>query len=179
MSLVSQTEKKMRKAIEVLHHDFQKIRAGRASPALLEDLMVDYYGAPTPLKQLATILTEDARTLSVQVWDKGAHADVEKTIRTSDLGLNPVDNGGVLRVPLPVMTEENRKNYQKRARQGAEHARIAVRNCRRDAMHHLKDEAEGEDHEHQLADEIQKATDRVIAEIDKLLAEKEQDLAHI
>ena len=179
MPLAQQAEQKMRKAIDVLRHDFQKIRAGRASPSLLEDIVVDYYGTPTPLKQLATILSEDARTLSIQVWDKGVHANVEKAIRTSDLGLNPVDSGTLLRIPLPAMTEESRKNYQKKARQDAENARIAVRNCRRDAMHHIKEEAEGEDHEHQLADEIQKVTDKVIAEIDKLLEDKEKDLAHI
>ncbi|MTI13401.1 ribosome recycling factor [Sansalvadorimonas verongulae] len=179
----SDAETRMGKSLESLQHAFAKIRTGRAHPSLLEGVKVNYYGSDTPLSQVANISAEDARTLAIRVWERNLVPDVERAILTSDLGLNPSTAGEVIRVPLPPLTEETRKGYTRQARQEAEGARVAIRNIRRDAIGDLKDlekEKEiSEDDERRGADEIQKITDRFIADVEKLLAEKEKDLMAI
>lgn len=171
---------KMDKTVETLKVDLQKIRTGRANTGLLDHLHVEYYGNPTPLNQVANVSVLDARTLGVAPWEKNMVAVVEKAIRDSDLGLNPAAMGDVIRVPMPPLTEERRKDLIKVVRREAENARVAVRNVRRDAIHELKEmlkaKTVSEDDEHRAQDEIQKLTDRHIAEIDKALAAKEADL---
>ncbi|MFC3117278.1 ribosome recycling factor [Cellvibrio fontiphilus] len=173
-------EARMKKAIEALGNNFNKIRTGRAHPSLLDGIMVDYYGSPTPLSQVANINIEDARTLSVSPWERNLVPAIEKAIMKSDLGLNPSTNNGLIRIPLPMLTEETRKNFIKQARAEAENGRVAVRNVRRDVLGDikalLKDKAIGEDDERRAQDDIQKITDKYIAEVDKALAAKEVDL---
>lgn len=173
-------EARMKKAIEVLGNNFNKIRTGRAHPSLLDGIMVSYYGTPTPLSQVGNINVEDARTLSVSPWERNLVPEIEKAIMKSDLGLNPSTNGGLIRIPLPMLTEETRKNFIKQARAEAENGRVAVRNVRRDVLGDvktlLKDKAIGEDDERRAQDEIQKITDKYVAEVDKALAAKEVDL---
>lgn len=173
-------EARMKKAIESLGNNFNRIRTGRAHPSLLDGIMVNYYGTDTPLSQVANINIEDARTLSVSPWERNLVPEIEKAIMKSDLGLNPSTNGGLIRIPLPMLTEETRKTFIKQARAEAEHARVAVRNVRRDVLADvkalLKDKAIGEDEERKGQDEIQKITDKFIAEVDKALAAKEVDL---
>ena len=177
------TETRMGKSIESLHHAFAKIRTGRAHPSLLENISVSYYGADTPLSQVANITAEDARTLAIRVWERSLVPDVERAILKSDLGLNPSTAGEVIRVPLPMLTEETRKGYTRQARQEAENARVAIRNIRRDALADLKElekEKEiSEDEERRGQDDIQKITDRFIAEVETALAAKEKDLMAI
>lgn len=176
-------EDRMRKSVEVLGQNFNKIRTGRAHPSLLDGLMVSYYGNPTPLSQVANINVLDARTLSLSPWEKNMVPEIEKAIMKSDLGLNPVTTGELIRVPMPALTEESRKGYIKQARNEAENARISVRNIRRDALSHLKDlqkEKEiSEDDERRAQDDVQKLTDKYVAEVDKSLAVKEKDLMEI
>lgn len=171
---------RMKKSLESLEHAFAKIRTGRAHPSILDSVMVSYYGADTPLRQVANVVAEDARTLALTVFDKSMIQAVEKAIMTSDLGLNPATAGTTIRVPMPALTEETRKGYTKQARAEAENARVAVRNIRRDALAQLKDlvkEKEiSEDDERRAADEVQKLTDKAIAEVDKALEAKEADL---
>nr|WP_324259448.1 ribosome recycling factor [Cellvibrio fontiphilus] len=173
-------EARMKKAIEALGNNFNKIRTGRAHPSLLDGIMVDYYGSPTPLSQVANINIEDARTLSVSPWERNLVPAIEKAIMKSDLGLNPSTNNGLIRIPLPMLTEETRKNFIKQARAEAENGRVAVRNVRRDVLGDikalLKDKAIGEDDERRAQDDIQKITDKYIAEVDKALSAKEVDL---
>jgi ribosome recycling factor len=173
----------MENSLDALAHNFNKIRTGRAHPSLLEGLKVDYYGSATPLNQVANITVEDARTLSLTVWDKSMISDVEKAIYKSDLGLNPATAGEVIRIPMPMLTEETRKGFTRQARQEAESARVSVRNARRDAMGMLKElvkEKEiSEDEERRGHDEVQKLTDAFVAKIEKLLAGKEADLMEI
>nr|WP_267135375.1 ribosome recycling factor [Halomonas dongshanensis] len=173
----------MKKSVEALHHNFNKIRTGRAHPSILDAVMVDYYGGDVPLNQVASVNVEDARTLTVSPWEQNMVPKIEKAIMTSDLGLNPSSAGNVIRVPMPMLTEETRKNYIKQARSEAETARVAVRNVRRDANSDfkslLKDKEITEDDQRQGEDEIQKLTDKYIAEIDKALAAKEQDLMQV
>ena len=173
----------MEKSLEALAHNFNKIRTGRAHPSLLDGLKVEYYGSDTPLNQVANINVEDARTLSLTVWDKSMIPDVEKAIYKSDLGLNPATAGEVIRIPMPMLTEETRKGFTKQARHEAESARVSVRNARRDAMAMLKelvkDKEISEDEERRGQDEVQKLTDGFVAKIEKLLAEKEADLMEI
>ncbi len=173
-------EARMKKAIEALGNNFNKIRTGRAHPSLLDGITVDYYGSPTPLSQVANINIEDARTLSVSPWERNLVPAIEKAIMKSDLGLNPSTNNGLIRIPLPMLTEETRKNFIKQARAEAENGRVAVRNVRRDVLGDikalLKDKAIGEDDERRAQDDIQKITDKYIAEVDKALAAKEVDL---
>ena len=175
-----ETESKMQKSIESLRQNFAKIRTGRAHTSLLDGIKVNYYGNETPLTQVANVSTEDARTLSVRVWEKSLISDVEKAILKSDLGLNPSTAGEVIRIPLPPLTEETRKGYSKQAKAEAENARIAIRNIRRDAVTHYKQlEKEkdiSEDEARKAQDEIQKITDQFIAQIDKELKLKETDL---
>jgi ribosome recycling factor len=173
-------EARMKKAIEALGNNFNKIRTGRAHPSLLDGIRVNYYGTETPLSQVANINIEDARTLSVSPWERNLVPEIEKAIMKSDLGLNPSTNGGLIRIPLPMLTEETRKNFIKQARAEAEHGRVAVRNVRRDALADvkalLKDKKIGEDDDRRAQDDIQKITDKFIAEVDKALAAKEVDL---
>ncbi|GGE41062.1 ribosome-recycling factor [Halopseudomonas oceani] len=176
-------QERMKKSVEALEHAFAKIRTGRAHPALLDSVMVSYYGSDTPLRQVANVIVEDSRTLALSVFDKGMIQAVEKAIMTSDLGLNPATSGTTIRVPMPALTEETRKGYTKQARAEAEGGRVAVRNIRRDALSQLKDlqkEKEiSEDEERRAADDVQKLTDKFIAEIDKALEVKEKDLMAI
>ena len=176
-------KERMGKSVESLVIAFNKIRTGRAHPSLLDGIKVSYYGTATPLAQMANISTEDARTLTVRVWEKQVVPDVEKAILKSDLGLNPSSAGEVIRIPLPMLTEETRKGYTRQARQEAENARIAVRNIRRDALADVKElekEKEiSEDDERRAQDNIQKLTDHFVAEIEKALAAKEHDLMDI
>lgn len=174
---------RMQKSVESLQHAFAKIRTGRAHPSILDGVMVSYYGSDTPLRQLANVVAEDARTLALTVFDRSAIQAVEKAILQSDLGLNPATAGTTIRVPMPALTEETRKGYTRQARQEAENARVAVRNVRRDALGTVKDlvkeEGFSEDDERRAADDIQKITDRFIEEIDKQLAAKETDLMEV
>ena len=176
----NESETRMKKSIEALHTAFNKIRTGRAHPSILSSVMVPYYGNDTPLTQVANVFAEDARTLSISAWEKNLIPAIEKAILKSDLGLNPTTSGDTIRVPMPALTEETRRDLVKHARQEAETARVSVRNIRRDANGHFKDllkEKEiSEDEERRAADEIQKLTDKYIAEIDKVLADKEADL---
>lgn len=176
-------QERMKKSVESLDHAFAKIRTGRAHPSILDSVMVSYYGADTPLRQVANVNVEDSRTLALTVFDRSMIQAVEKAIMTSDLGLNPATAGTTIRVPMPALTEETRKGFTKQARSEAENARVAVRNIRRDALGQLKDlqkEKEiSEDEERRAADEVQKLTDKYIAEIDKALEAKESDLMAI
>lgn len=176
-------ESRMKKSLEALHSNLNKIRTGRAHSSILDSVTVEYYGSQVPLNQVASVNTEDARTLSVVPWEQNMVPKIEKAIMTSDLGLNPASAGNVIRVPMPMLTEETRKGYIKQARQEAEHARVAVRNVRRDANGDikalLKDKDISEDEQHQAEDAVQKLTDRIIAEIDKTLEAKEQDLMQV
>ena len=173
-------EDKMKKSLETLKADLGKIRTGRAHTGLLDHITVDYYGTPTPLNQTATVNLLDARTIGVTPWDKKMAAVIEKAIRNSDLGLNPATVGETVRVPMPALTEERRKDLIKVVHKEAENARIAVRNIRRDAITHLKDllkqKKVAEDEERRAQDDVQKLTDRYVGEIDKALAAKEADL---
>ena len=169
-------QERMKKTLEALDHAFAKIRTGRAHPSILDSVMVSYYGADTPLRQVANVVAEDSRTLALTVFDKSMIQAVEKAIMTSDLGLNPATAGTTIRVPMPALTEETRKGYTKQARAEAENARVAVRNIRRDAIAQLKDlvkEKEiSEDEERRGQDDVQKLTDKYVAEIDKALEGK-------
>jgi ribosome recycling factor len=173
-------EQKMGKTVEALKHDLAKIRTGRAHPGLLDHIHVDYYGSMVPLSQVAQIGLGDARTITVQPWEKKMVGAVEKAIRDSDLGVNPASHGDVIRVPMPPLTEERRRELTKVVRHEGENARVAVRNTRRDAITHLKDMMKkkevSEDDERRAQDEVQKLTDRYVAEIDKVVAEKEKEV---
>src|SRR6476619_7297340 len=174
------TEQKMGKSIETLKADLAKVRTGRAHAGILDHVKVDYYGNPTQLSQVANITLIDARTIGVQPWEKKMVAPIEKAIRESDLGLNPATQGDVIRVPTPPLTEERRKEMVKLVKTEAEDAKIAVRNIRRDANEGLKkllkDKSISEDDERRAQDDVQKLTDRFVAEIDKLFAEKEKEV---
>jgi ribosome recycling factor len=173
----------MQKSLEALGINFNKIRTGRAHPSILDGIKVDYYGSDTPLSQVANISVLDARTLSISPWEKQLTPQIEKAIMKSDLGLNPSTTGDLIRLPMPMLTEETRKNYTKQAKSEAESAKISVRNARRDALGHLKDLLKdkeiGEDDERRGQDEIQKITDKFVADIDSALADKETDLLKI
>lgn len=177
------TAERMAKSIEALGHELAKIRTGRAHPSLLDHITVSYYGSEVPIRQVANISVEDARTLLVTPWDRNMVQAVEKAIMQSDLGLNPNTAGTAIRVPMPPLTEERRRDLIKVARHEAEQARVAVRNIRRDALHHLKELVKekviSEDDERRAQESIQKLTDQYIKKIDVLLAEKEQDLMSI
>jgi ribosome recycling factor len=173
-------EQKMARTIEAFKTELQKIRTGRAHPGILDQVQVDYYGSPVPISQVANVSLLDARTISVQPWEKGMGAKIEKAIRESDLGLNPSTQGDLLRVPMPALTEERRRDLTKVVRNAGEDARIAVRGQRRDANEHakrlLKDKEISEDDERRSLDEVQKLTDRMIAEIDRLVVAKEAEV---
>ena len=173
-------EQKMNKTLETLKADFGKIRTGRAHTGILDHVTVDYYGSPTLITQVANVTLIDARTVGVQPWEKSMVGPVEKAIRDADLGLNPATNGDMIRVPMPMLTEERRRDLIKVVRAEVEHAKVAMRNVRRDANEHLKkllkEKEVGEDEERRAQDDVQKLTDRFIAEIDKALQVKEADL---
>ena len=176
-------EQKMQKSIESLRAGLAKIRTGRAHAGILDHVLVEYYGSPVPVSQVANVNLVDARTLSVQVWEKNMAGPVEKAIRESDLGLNPIAMGDNIRVPMPALTEERRRDLTKVVKGEAEDARVAVRNVRRDANNDLKtllkDKDITEDEERRAQDDIQKLTDKYVAEVDKLFAEKEKELMAI
>ena len=173
-------EQKMHKSLEALKTDLGKVRTGRAHTGILDHLTVDYYGTQMPLNQVANLTLLDARTIGISPWEKKMGAVIEKAIRESDLGLNPSAQGDLIRVPMPALTEERRRELIKVVKGEGENAKVAVRNLRRDANHHLKEllkqKAVSEDDERRAQDEIQKLTDKFIAEIDKLLTTKETDL---
>jgi ribosome recycling factor len=174
------TEEKMKKTLEALRNDLAKVRTGRAHTGLLDHVMVDYYGTPTAIPQVANVTLLDARTIGVTPWEKKMAGAIEKAIRDSDLGLNPATQGETVRVPMPALTEERRKDLIKVVHKEGESGRVAVRNVRRDAIQQLKDllkhKKVAEDDERRAQDDVQKLTDRYIAEIDKLLQAKEADL---
>ncbi|MBL8489619.1 MAG: ribosome recycling factor [Rhodocyclaceae bacterium] len=181
--LKKNAEGKMQKSLEALRHDLAKVRTGRAHTGLLDHIHVDYYGSMMPINQVANVTLVDSRTIGVQPWEKPMISKVEKAIRDSDLGLNPATQGDLIRVPMPALTEERRKELIKVVRHEGENAKVAIRNLRRDAIAHLKDALKkkevGEDDERRAQDDVQKLTDRYVAEVDKLLAEKEKDLMAI
>ena len=172
----AEAEKKMKKSLESLNSAFNKIRTGRAHPSILDSVMVNYYGQETPLKQVASVNVEDNRTLTVSPWEKNLMPTIEKAIMASDLGLNPATSGDIIRIPMPMLTEETRKEMVKQAKADAEHGRVSIRNARRDANSMIKDllkEKEiTEDDERKGEDDIQKLTDRYIAEVEKMLKAK-------
>jgi ribosome recycling factor len=173
-------EQKMKKTVDALKADLAKVRTGRAHAGILDHVLVDYYGTPTPIPQVANVTLLDARTIGVSPWDKKMASAIEKAIRDSELGLNPASMGETVRVPMPSLTEERRKELIKVVRHEGENARVAVRNVRRDANNHLKDllkqKKVAEDEERRAQDDVQKLTDRSIGEIDKLLQQKEAEL---
>ena len=184
MSIVlTEAVERMEKSLDVLKTDLQKIRTGRAHPSILEHIEVDYYGSMTPLTQVANVTALDARTLSVVPWEKTMNAVVEKVIRESDLGLNPASVGDQIRVPMPALTEERRKDLVKVVRREAEAAKVAIRNIRRDSngtlKSLLKEKEISEDDERRSQDEVQKITDKFIVEVDAALASKEKDLLDV
>lgn len=176
-------QERMQKSANALIENFKKIRTGRAHPSILESVMVPYYGSDVPLTQVANVSVEDARTLSIAPWEKPMVGAIEKAIMKSDLGLNPASNGDVIRVPMPALTEETRKGYIRQARKEAEGAKVSIRNIRRDANGDFKDllkEKEiTEDDLRRGEDQIQKLTDKFVAEVDSLLEHKEKDLMEI
>jgi ribosome recycling factor len=176
-------EHKMQKSLEALKNDLQKVRTGRAHTGLLDHVQVDYYGSMVPVNQVANITLVDSRTLGVQPWEKNMVQKVEKAIRDCDLGLNPATQGELIRVPMPALTEERRKELIKVVRHEGENAKVAVRNLRRDAISHLKDALKKheipEDDERKAQDDVQKLTDRYVAEVDKMLAQKEAELMQV
>lgn len=181
--IIADAEERMEKSLNSLDSAFNKIRTGRAHPGILDNVMVPYYGSDTPIQQVANITVEDARTIAVTPWEKPLLPDVEKAILKADLGLNPSNNGDVIRIPMPALTEETRKEYTRQAKQEAENARVAIRNIRRDANSHTKDllkEKEiSEDEERKAEQDIQKITDRFIAKVEAKYEEKEADLLTI
>ena len=178
--IIAQTEHKMKATVEHTREEFVKIRTGRASTGLLDQIKVDYYGCPTPLNQVAQVGVGDARTLTVQPWEKNMVKVVEKAIRDSDLGLTPATSGDVIRVPLPPLTEERRRELSKVVRGMGEDSKVAIRNLRRDANTHVerltKDKEISEDDERRAETEVQKLTDKYVAEIDKVVADKEKEI---
>ena len=174
------TDAKMDQSIGAFKNNLTKIRTGRANPAILDTVQVDYYGSPVPISQVANVSLIDSRTISVQPWEKGMGAKIEKAIRESDLGLNPASMGDLIRVPMPPMSEERRKDMTKLVRNEGESAKIAVRNLRRDANEAVKklvkDKLASEDDQKRAEADVQKVTDRHIVEVDKLVAAKEQEI---
>ena len=176
-------ERRMKKAVETLQNELVKIRTGRAHPNLLDQVMVDYYGTPTPIKQIANVIAEDARTLTITPYEKPMVGAIEKAILISDLGLNPASAGTVIRVPMPALTEQRRKDLVKVVKHEGENARVAIRNVRRDANNHikelLKDKKASEDDARRGEEAIQKLTDKYIAGVDKSLDAKEKDMMEV
>ncbi len=181
--LKKNAEQKMHKTLEVLKADLGKVRTGRAHTGLLDHIQVDYYGSMMPINQVANLTLIDSRTIGVQPWEKNMVAKVEKAIRDSDLGLNPATQGELIRIAMPALTEERRRDLTKVVRHEGENAKVAIRNLRRDANTHLKDALKKheipEDDERKAQDEIQKLTDKYIVEVDKILAQKEAELMQV
>lgn len=181
--LKKDAEQRMKKSLESLTQELTKLRTGRAHPSLLDHVTVDYYGSQVPLKQVANITAEDVRTLSVTPWERTMISKIEKAIMTSDLGLNPATSGTVIRVPMPALTEERRREMTRLVRHEGENAKVAVRNIRRDVNADLKsllkEKAITEDQSRRAEDDIQKLTDRYVAQVDKILEDKEKDLLEI
>lgn len=181
--LKQDAEERMSKSLDALANAFSRIRTGRANPSILDGITVEYYGADTPLSQVANINVEDARTLAISPWEKQLVPDIEKAIMKSDLGLNPSTSGDLIRIPMPALTEETRKNFIKQAKAEAETARISIRNIRRDVLGDvkelLKEKEISEDEDRKAQDDIQKITDSFIAKVDKNLEAKEADLMEI
>ena len=182
-NLISDLEDKMQKTIASLNNEFKKIRTGRANPSMLDDIKIDYYGSPTPINQAASISVEEGRTLTISPWDKSLIEDIEKAIMKSDLGLNPNTSGDLIRLTMPVLTEETRGDYIKQAKNEAENAKIAIRNIRRDANNHAKDSEKNneisQDEMKRLEAEVQRVTDTFIESIEIELKKKEADLSEI
>jgi len=178
-----QAADKMAKSVEALKHDLAKVRTGRAHAGLIDHLRVDYYGSEVPINQVGNVTLADARTISVQPFEKKMVQVIEKAIRDSDLGVNPATSGDVIRIPMPALTEERRRELTKIVKHEGENAKVAVRNVRRDAIQHLKELLKNsdvsEDDEKRAQDEVQKMTDKAIADIDKLVAEKEKDVMSV
>jgi ribosome recycling factor len=178
--IISNVDQKMAKSIEAFKNNLAKIRTGRASTGLLEHIMVDYYGNPTPISQVAALGLADARTITATPWEKNMVSAVEKAIRDSDLGLNPSSQGNLIRIPMPALTEERRRDLAKVVKSEGEEAKIAIRNLRRDANDQLKkltkDKLISEDEERRAQDDVQKRTDRFVAEVDKLVIDKEKEI---
>src|SRR5438270_13899218 len=181
--LLADARERMGKSVESTNHEFASVRTGRASPALLDRVVVDYYGAPTPLRQLAGISAPEARLLSIQPYDKSAIKSIEKAINESDLGLNPSNDGNLIRLVIPELTEERRHELVKVVRNLAEEGKVAIRNVRRDTMHHLRElKSEGDasaDDEHRAEVELQKLTDGRVGELDKALKVKEEEILEV
>lgn len=181
--ILKDSEDRMKKSIQSLEAAFNKIRTGRAHPGILDSIVVSYYGSDLPIAQVANVIVEDARTLMITPWEKKMLPEIEKAIMKSDLGINPSNNGDVIRVPMPMLTEQTRRDYIKQAKAEAENARVAIRNIRRDANTHIKDllkeKAISEDEERRAEQNIQKMTDNYVAQVEKKLAEKEADLLSI
>ncbi len=181
--LLKDAEDRMKKALSVLDKEFGRLRTGRASNSLLEGVRVDYYGTPTPLDQIASISTPDSRTITIQPWDRKAFADVEKAILKSDLGLTPVNDGKIIRISIPPLTEDRRKDLVKVAKKYTEEAKVAVRNIRRDANEALKkkknDKEISEDDLHKAQEEVQKLTDAYIAKTDEAFTKKDKEIMEI
>jgi ribosome recycling factor len=181
--IIADARERMEKSLHSLESAFNKIRTGRAHPGILDSVMVPYYGTDTPIQQVANITVEDARTIAVTPWEKKLLPEVERAILKSDLGLNPSNNGDIIRISMPSLTEETRKEFTKQAKQEAENARVAIRNIRRDANTHskdlLKEKSISEDEEHGAEQSIQKLTDKYIEKIDAKYSEKEADLLTI
>ncbi len=178
--IIADAEERMKKSVTSLEDAFKKIRTGRAHPSILDSVLVSYYGTDTPLTQLANVNVEDGRSLLISPWEKPLIGEIEKAIMKSDLGLNPSNNGDTIRVPMPALTEETRKEFTKQAKHEAENSRVAIRNIRRDANHHLKDmEKEKEisqDEQHGAEEQMQKLTDKYIAVVESTYHVKESDL---
>jgi len=181
--VLKETEEKMKKSVEVVRQEFAKIRTGKATTALLDGIKAEYYGSVLPLNQLANVSVSDVHTLVVQPWDKSALQAIEKAILTSELGLNPINDGNILRIPIPPLTEERRKDLVKLCKKFAEDGRVAIRNVRRDAIEHLrkleKEEHFSEDDRKRAENEIQKITDKHIKLIDELLEHKEKEIMEV
>ena len=181
--LIKETENHMKMTIEVTKKDFQTVRTGRASTGVLDRVTVEYYGNPSPLNQVASITVPDPRTILIQPWDKTLLATIEKAILKADLGMNPVNDGSVIRLPVPQLTQERRKELVKVVRKEAEEKRVAIRNLRRDANDKIKSMEKGgkitEDERKKALDETQKLTDKYISEIDKMLAQKEKEILEV
>ena len=180
---LADAEDRMTKAVEALRRELATVRTGRANPALVEHLKVDYYGTPTPLKQLASVMVPEARLLTIQPWDKGSLTAIEKAIQKSDLGLNPTNDGSLIRLAIPPLTEERRRELVRMVHKKVEEGRVAIRNIRRDAHSMLRDllhdKEISEDQEHNAQEELQKVTDRFIAEADRVGQEKEEELLEV
>jgi len=181
--IISDAEGRMQKSIEILRKDLSTLRAGRATPSLLDKVMVDYYGAPTPIAQLASISIPEARMIVLQPYDKGVIAAVEKAIQKSDLGINPTNDGNVVRIAIPQLTEERRKELVKTVKKKGEEEKVAIRNIRRDAIEHIKAREKSkeitEDEQRKASDIVQKATDKAVAEIDAIITAKEKEVMEV